>query len=194
MLRGSQEADYRPMLSSDTRKSVGHSNVLAPEYRSREGAERILLELCDKALKRLRAYNQVASAVQITVKYHRTQEGGGERFGWSQQGVWTRGSRKHLHANDEPTWLRVVRPLLEAIPDLSPAAEPAQVGIVFSGLIKCEDRNLSLFTDDEQEKRLTQIIDALNKRRPNSVQVAGLQGLANVPQRIPFGAPDTPID
>ena len=194
MLRGSQEADYRPLLSSDARKSVGHSNVLAPQHRSREGAERILLELFAKALKRLRAYQQVASAVHITVKYHRVQEGGYSRLGWSQQGIWTRKSRKHLHANDEPTWLRVVRPLLQTLPDLAPAAQPAQVSIVFSGLLKCEDTNLSLFPDEEQDSRLMQIIDALNKRRPNSVHVAGLHAPAQVPRRIPFGAPDTPID
>ena len=67
MLRGSHDCDYAPMQRlDDAKKSVGHSNVLAPEHRSAEGAKRILLELFRKALARLRSYDQVASAVQIT--------------------------------------------------------------------------------------------------------------------------------
>src|SRR5262249_38773450 len=64
-LRGSHEADYEPMLRpEEAKKSVGHSHVLAPEFRTREGARQILVELMGKALKRLRAYNQAASNVE----------------------------------------------------------------------------------------------------------------------------------
>lgn len=189
MLRGSQEADYRPMQDGDTRKSVGHSNVLAPEHRSRAGAERILLELFARALKRLRAYNQAAGAVQITIKYRPVGEGHGARLGWSQEGVWVRKSRKHLHANEEMIWLRVVRPFLDAVPDLAPSAEPSYVGIVFSDLLAVQDITLSLFDDRDAQRRLAQIADTLNKRRPGAVQLAGLHGRADVPQRIAYGPP-----
>ena len=189
MLRGSQEADYRPMQGGDTRKSVGHSNVLAPQHRSRAGAERILLELFARALKRLRAYNQAAGAVQITVKYRRVGEEQGARLGWSQQGVWARKSRKHLHANEEIVWLRVVRPFLDAVPDLAPSAEPSFVGIVFSDLLAVQDITLSLFDDREEQRQLAQIADTLNKRRPGAVQLTALHGPSNLPQRIAFGPP-----
>ena len=184
MLRGDQQADYQPMQSSPTRKSVGHSNVLAPEHRRLDAAKNVLMHLFVKALKRLRAYNQLASGVQITVKYRKVAA--------NSACLWTRGSRKHLHANDEITWLRAVRPLLDAIPDLFPAAELTYVGIVFSGLISCCDRNLSLFEDTTEQQHLSQVLDDLNRRYPHAVERLSLHGIhETVPDRIAFGAPDS---
>jgi DNA polymerase IV len=191
MLRGSQEADYQPIQGGNVKKSVGHSNVLAPEHRTLDGARRILLELFAKALKRLRAYNQVASGVQITVKYRNLHGSKPLRALYGAEGVWSRRSRKHLHASDERTWLRVVRPLLVTMPDLTGSAEPCYVGIVFSGLLATQDMTLSLFEDEEQARRLAQIVDALNRRTGGAVQLAGLRELNEVPTRIAFGAPDT---
>ena len=195
MLRGSQEADYQPMQGGAVKKSVGHSNVLAPEHRSIEAAKRILLELFAKALKRLRAYDQAASAVQITVKYRSLREETRIRGLYGAEGVWTRRSRKHLHANDEQTWLRVLRPILAALPDLTGSAEPSYVGIVFSGLLACRDKNLSLFGEEAAQQRLAQIADGLNRRTTGMVELAALHGLNALPTRIPFGTPDmsTPV-
>jgi DNA polymerase-4 len=44
MLRGSHEADYQPAQFSTVKKSVGRSNVLAPEHRTTEAAKKILSE------------------------------------------------------------------------------------------------------------------------------------------------------
>ena len=192
MLRGSHECDYEPMQRpDDVKKSVGHSNVLAPEYRNMEGAKRILLELFSKALKRLRSYNQMASAVQITVKYRRCNGAKGELKFTTPEGVWTRRSRKHLHASDEVTWLKIIRPMLDALPDLRPSAEPAYVGIIFSELLKEEDKNLSLFDEEnDPRKRLALAIDALNKKKAGAVRLAAFGNADVVPKRIPFGAPE----
>jgi DNA polymerase-4 len=193
MLRGSHEADYQPMQESDVKKSVGHSNVLAPQHQTLDGAKAILLELFAKALQRLRAYRQAASAVQVTIKYRNryTAKRSERRAFTGPEGVWVRSSRRHLHANDEATWLKVVRPMMEAIPDLAPAAEPSYVGIVFSGLLAVQDLNLSLFDDVEKQQRLARIVDELNRKHEGAVQLAGLQGSGGqIPTRIPFGAPD----
>jgi DNA polymerase-4 len=136
------------------RKSVGHSNVLAPDNRSVDGAKRVILALFEKALKRLRAYDQAASALQVTVRYRKAK---GAAYGLapggvygsglpfvSPEGIWTRRSRKHLHANDEATWLKVLRPMLDALPDLSPSAMPCFVGITFSELLFCQDGCFSI--------------------------------------------------
>jgi len=56
-----------------------------------------------------------------------------------------RRTSRHLHVNDETTWLRAVHPILDAIPDLAPAAEPSFVGIVFTGLLAVQDMTLPLF-------------------------------------------------
>lgn len=192
MLRGSHECDYQPMQQhEEAKKSIGHSNVLAPEYRDVDGARRILLELMHKALQRLRAGDQVASAVQVTVKYRHCLTARAEIRYKTPAGSWVRRSRKHLHTADERVWLPIVRPLVAAIPDLRPGAEPYFVGIVFSELLKEEDKNLSLFdSEDEQRRRLALVVDALNKKKAGSVRLAAFGSEDVVPQRIPFGAPE----
>jgi hypothetical protein len=110
-----------------------------------------------------------------------------------EPGRFTRFPKCHpsLHANDEMTWLKVVRPIIEAIPDLAPAAEPSFVGIVFSGLLAVQDLNLSLFEDGEQKQRLSRIVDELNRKHEGKVQLASLHGTGGqIPKRIPFGTPD----
>jgi DNA polymerase IV len=197
MMRGSQEADYQPMQQSDVKKSVGHSNVLAPQHQTLASAKGILLELFARALQRLRAYGQAASAVQITVKYRNrpAAKGTGRRALVVPEGIWVRRSRKHLHANDEATWLKVVRPILDAIPDLALAAEPSYVSIVFSDLLAVQDLNLNLFAEVEQKQRLSQIVDEINRKHEGVVHLAGLHGSGGqIPKRIPFGAPDHPPD
>jgi DNA polymerase IV len=195
MLRGSHDCDYQAFqqASGEKRKSVGHSNVLAPEHRSTEGAKKILLELFSKALKRLRAYNLTASAVQITVRFRRDRDVSFIKLGWKgSEAEWRKSSRKHLHANDEMTWLKAVRPILDTLPDFSSDAYPVAVNIVFSELLAVQDVNLSLFDDPMEKMRLAYLIDELNEKyEEQAVQVAGLHGTGGqVPKRIPFGAPD----
>lgn len=127
MLRGSLELDYQPALQgTGPRKSVGHSNVLAPEYRSLAGCKEILLELIGKALKRLRAYRQVASGIRLTIEYRTTR--GARRH---ESYVWERSSRRHLHANDDITWLKILLPLLQRAPDYAPTSLPYHVSVTF---------------------------------------------------------------
>lgn len=45
---------------------MSHSKVLALDNQTAEGAKRVLMELFAKALRRLQAYHQAASAIQIT--------------------------------------------------------------------------------------------------------------------------------
>lgn len=191
MLRGSHECDYQPMQQREEqkKKSVGHSNVLAPEHRSVDGARRILWELFSKALRRLREYDQAASAVSVTVKYQHIRG----TVGSPEERYWTKRSRRHLHANDEATWLKIVRPLMEAVPDLSPSATPSYVGIVFSDFLAVEDITLSLFDEEEDRRRLATIVDAVNRKHGERLFLGAFHGAGDVlPLRIPFGAPDSP--
>ena len=125
------------------------------------------------------------------MKYRRCNGAKGTLKFTTPEGVWTRRSRKHLHASDELTWLKTVRPLLDALPDLRPGAEPAFVGIIFSELLKEEDTNLSLFDEEnDPRKRLAIAVDALNKKKTGAVRLAAFSDSDIVPQRIPFGAPE----
>ena len=166
------------------KKSVGHSNVLAPLHRSRDGAHRILLELTRKALTRLKNYRQAASGVQVMVKYRglRTVR---------RDSLWRQQSTRHLHTNDERVWMQILRPLLDAIPDLAPEAEPFYVGITFSKLLLEKDRTLSLFGEDEEQNHLAGVVETLNKKHGRIVEIGGLHGASGqIPLRIPFGAPE----
>jgi DNA polymerase IV len=182
LLRGSQEADYGIHIGQP-RKSVGQSHVMPPEFRTRDGARQIITRLMSKALKRLREYRQVASAVEIRVDF---------RHRWDYSGYsWRKRSTKHLHAADEITWAKVLRPLLEAIPQTRFRHEPLRVSITFTGLIREQDQNLSLFDDEEDSKKaaLSAVMDALNAKGLG-IELGSVFWLRDqVPKRIPFGPP-----
>ena len=87
----------------------------------------------------------------------------------------------------------MLRPILDAMPDLSPTAEPCYVGIVFSELLAVQDLNLSLFEEEESRpQRLAAVVDALNRKHGEGVVTGSVHGGRQVPLRIPFGVPDTP--
>jgi len=181
MLRGNREVDYG-MEQSAVRKSVGHSHVLPPEFRTERGVQDILLKLLSKCLKRLRGYGQAAGSVQISFKYRHTRTYAD--YGWSN------GSRKHLPANDELTWLPIIRGLLASIPPLRAEYTPSYAGIVFGDLIASQDMNLSLFEDTVGRGRLFEAVDGLNTKRENAVSMANVHSLRKeAPFRIPFGVP-----
>ena len=79
-------------------------------------------------------------------------------------------------------------------PDLSPAAEPLYVGIVFSEFLAVQDMNLSLFEDEEEkQRRLAGVVDALNRMHGEGAVTVGVHGERQVPLRIPYGVPDTTL-
>jgi DNA polymerase-4 len=179
MLRGSRELDYG-MYQIGERKSVGHSHVLPPAYRSRSGAQQILLRLFSKCMRRLREYDQLASAVEVRVVYGHERDGTGY--------VWRRRSGKHLHAHDDGTWLKVARPLVEALPPSRFRYVPKQASIRFSGLIRSADKNLSLFAEGEGRVEACRMVDALNARLESQVELASVyRARKAAPYRIAFG-------
>ena len=195
MLRGSQEADYG-MYERDERKSVGHSHVLPPEFRTQVGAEQILVRLLSKALKRLRGYGQSATGIELQITYrHR------DTF---EKREWRVGSRKHLPANEETTWLPIVRGLLQKGKGLSHAKtqrreevpfparpgcwKPIGAAIRLGGLIHCRDMNLSLFEDPIERTYLWNVVDAINATKGYVLDIASVYGLREeASQRISFG-------
>lgn len=182
MLRGNQTADYGVEIGG-MRKSVGHSHVLPPECRTESGVKAVLLRLFSKAMKRLRSYGLAAGAVQIQVEFWHTRK--------YTSSFWSRRSTKHIPANDDITWLGIVRPLLAAIPTPEPGYQPLCVGITFTDLIACRDVNLSLFEDRMQRARLCAAVDMLDARSERGIDLASTYGLRHLaPRRIPFGQPD----
>lgn len=179
MLRGSKIADYGAYLP-EVAKTVGHSHVLPPDYRTEQGTREILLRLFSKCMKRLRSYDQAAGEVQIDVRYRHdknfTTYAGKQR------------SARHLHSNDDTHWLKIVRPMLDSMPPARPGYRSIQANITFANLIKCQDMNLSLFEDTLGKNRLSTTVDALNEKHGYVVDVASVYWLhEQAPDRIPFG-------
>ncbi len=179
MLRGSAEADYGRNMP-EVRKSVGHSHVLPPEFRTETGVRTILMRLFSKCMARLRKYGQAAGAVQVWIDYRHERT-------FATYGA-KRRSGKHLHANDEVSWIKTVRRLGEAIPAAREGYRPLRAGIVFTDLILCKDMNLSLFDDPIERTMLGNTTDALNAKHGYVVDVASIFWLhENAPFRIAFG-------
>lgn len=183
MLRGNKELDYGSYYTGDVQKSVGHSHVLPPEFRSCEGAKSILIRLFSKCMKRLRAYRLAASRVEVWVQFRHDDS--------MEKAVWKQYSSKHLHRNDDQGWLRVVRPLVERLSGMEVGWKPIAVGMVFGDLLLEDDRTLNLFEDMEATQRLSQTVDRLNAKREGSVEPASVFWmLQQAPFRIAFGKPD----
>jgi len=181
MLRGSQEADYGQFIGQPC-KSVGHSHVMPGEFRTREGAQQILLRLFSKALKRLRGYEMGASRLEIRVDYR-------HKYDFTDYS-WRRRSGKHLHSNLESRWMKTLRSLLDALPPTRFNYYPLRASLTFSGLLREQDQNLSLFEDGEASQELGRTVDALNAKGGSGVDLAGVFWLrSQAPKRIPFGPP-----
>ena len=179
MLRGSLEADYGAYLP-EVRKSVGHSHVLPPEFRTVEGGKAILMRLFSKALERLRKYGQLAGSVQVQALYR------GDRSG--EMYTWRAARRKCLHANDGVTWSKSVCPLVERMPAPRLGFHLKWVGITFSDLLLKRDVNLSLFDDAERQANLGATLDAINAKCAGKVGMgSGYLLRDEAPVRIAFG-------
>jgi DNA polymerase-4 len=181
MLRGSQEADYGT-VEPEERKTVGHSHVLPPSMRSPEGAERVLLRLLSKALKRLRAYDQAAGAVFLTVKYACRDERGYRKYAWKGH------SSGHQPIDDDVSWMHVVRGIVGGMPPPKSGFEPVQVGIHFSDLVLRPNLTPCLFGLADRLHSLSKTVDDLNARFGYKVDLASVYWLKNrAPDRISFG-------
>jgi len=179
MLRGSQVADYG-MYETGVRKSVGHSHVLPPEFRTAMGVQQITMRLFSKCMKRLRRCGQAASDIEVRVGYKNLET----HVAYS----WKRSSKKHRHANDEITWGQILRPMVESIPKARAGYVPCSAAVTFSGLIACADMNLCLFDDPIGRTHLCNTMDALNELYGHVLDVASVFWVRDqAPQRIPFG-------
>ena len=183
MMRGDTNLDYGANQMSDIKKTVGHSHVFPPELKTIQGAKCVLIRLFTKALKRLRTYKQVAGSIELWVKFrHRETQ---------LSGNWGKKSRKNLYANDDLTWIKIVRPLIESLAAPQDGFAPVAGGVTFSDLLLEQDRNLNLFDDLEANTQLCAKVDAINAKLGSDLKLASVQGFENMaPFRIAFGKLD----
>lgn len=152
------------------RRSMGHSHVLPPGRRTREGAYAVLTRLTHKAAARLRAMGYAARKMALSVSWI----GGGR---WS---TWTR--------------LGECRDTLSALEGLArlwsecPTGAPLKVGVVFFDLMANSFASLPLFPDETRRIRLSQTMDRINSLLGyHAVYFGGMfQAEQTAPMRIAF--------
>src|SRR5271154_98242 len=73
-LRGGDTGDDGAPVSSELQKSLGHSHVLGPEFRSEQGAWAVAHKLLHKSAMRLRMELFYTGSLAVTIRYQLTRE------------------------------------------------------------------------------------------------------------------------
>jgi DNA polymerase-4 len=153
------------------RKSVGHSHVLAPEFRNSRSVDAVLKKLLLKAAMRLRSYGKVAGFLHVRVKYLGAEP-------------WEAGCRLDA-ADDSRLLLHALSGLLANRRDRKP---PLAVGVVLGGLADRIGSSGDLFSHRGENRALTEVVDRINRRYGNNrVYFGGAQeAMEAAPMRIAF--------
>jgi DNA polymerase-4 len=160
-----------PALPPTRRRSVGHSHVLPPEFRTPDGALSVLIRLVHKAAARLRGLEYCAGGLALRLSYTRRER-------WKT-------STSFAHCQDTQTMVRILCALWRERPE---GGVPLKVSVVLYDLIPDTSMTLSLFPEHAQRLRLTQAMDDLNQRfGNNAVYLAAMHdSRRTAPMRIAF--------
>jgi DNA polymerase-4 len=162
-----------------TRRTLGHSHVLAPEWRTETRARAVVLRLVEKAAARLRSIDYWAGSISVSARFLEAPSWGGRR--------------RIAPCQDSLTLVRAAGCLW----DRKPTFVPLQVGVTFADLVAGPNVALPLFEEDRRRLALARAVDAINRRYgPHSVYLGGMHGAeSQAPTRIAFGAiPDLDWD
>jgi DNA polymerase-4 len=152
------------------RRTVGHSHVLPPELRNRDGGCAVLHRLIHKAAARMRRLGYSACKMAISA----TLLGGGR---WS---AWTR-------LNTCRDTLSILEGFARLWPQC-PAGDPLQVGVVLFDLVPDSFTPLPLFPEEGKRIRLSQAMDQINAVIGRPVVYFGgmFSVVGSAPMRIAF--------
>jgi DNA polymerase-4 len=191
-LRGGDTGDDGAPVPSEIQKSLGHSHVLGPEFRSEEGAWSVAHKLLHKAAMRLRMERFYTASLAVSIRYQLTREQA-ERMK----------SKKHFSGIKQSSWGMEARfpdcqdtlSLLEALKGVwaqRPRGEdfgrPFFVGVTLRNLIPESEHQDSLFGDVDRRGELSATMDKLNlKYGHTTLHFAGmLAARETAPTRIAF--------
>jgi DNA polymerase-4 len=172
-----------PYYVKNARSSLGHSHVLPPEQRTREGAKAVLHRLLQKAAMRMRSYQLLTSHISIKVKFR------GHPSFYTESAISATENTLALTETLETLWQKYPQH----------GQMPHAVGVSFSGLSNMQDTAYDLFAEKPSvnEKKLNKALDFLNlKYGKNTVYFAGAHNaLKNAPMRIAFNhVPDLVVE
>jgi DNA polymerase-4 len=191
-LRGAETGDDGAPVGSDVQKSLGHSHVMAPEFRSEEGAWSVLNKLLHKAAMRLRMEKFYAGAMAVTIRYQLTKEqaermkskrhtSGIKQSGWGMEA-------KFRECQDTLTLLDVMRRIWTQRPQGEESQRPFFVGVTLRELVPEEEHQEELFGDPDNRGQLSATMDKLNLKYGHTTLHFGsmLPARESAPTRIAF--------
>ncbi len=146
-------------------KSISHSHMLPPEFRTRDGAYAIAHKLLHKAAMRLRRDKLWATNITLAVKFAvpKTQAKKLHYSGIPQSG-WSHGMTV-IECQDNQTLVEALCKLWAELPMGELYQKPFYVGVWLGNLVPDHLHTLSLFSGLETESRRTRLsttMDALN--------------------------------
>jgi DNA polymerase-4 len=191
-LRGAETGDDGAPVPSDIQKSLGHSHVLGPEFRTDDGAWSVAHKLLHKAAMRLRMEKFYTSRMAVTIKYALNREQAG-RLGGKQHSsgikhtAWGMEAR-FAECQDTLSLLDVLRRTWSQRPRGPEYERPFFVGVTLRELTPESEHQETLFGDRDRRGELSATMDKLNlKYGHTTLHFAGmLPGRETAPTRIAF--------
>ena len=191
-LRGADSGDDGAPVASDIQKSLGHSHVMGPEFRSDEGAWSVAHKLLHKAAMRLRMEHFHAGSMAITVKYALTREQASrmktkQHTSGIQHTAWGLEAR-FPDCQDTLSLLDILRKAWAQRPQDALHIKPFFVGITLRDLIPESEHQETLFGDPDNRVGLSATMDKLNLKYGHStLHFAGmLPARDTAPTRVAF--------
>jgi len=191
-LRGADTGDDGAPVPSDVQKSLGHSHVLGPEFRSDEGAWSVAHKLLHKASMRLRMEKFYCGAMSVAIKYALSREQA-SRVGSKQHSSGIQGTGWGMEARfrecqDTLSLLEVLKKTWAKRPQGPECERPFFVGVTLRELMPESDHQAGLFGEPDNRKQLSATMDKLNlKYGHTTLHFAGmLPARESAPTRIAF--------
>jgi DNA polymerase-4 len=191
-LRGADTGDDGAPVPSEVQKSLGHSHVLGPEFRSPDGAWAVAHKLLHKAAMRLRMEHFYTASMAVTIRYQLTKEQAAstkakKHFSGIRHSGWGMEAR-FADCQDTLTLLEVLRGIWQQAPQGAEFARPFFVGVTLRNLIPESEHQATLFGDVDNRNNLSVTMDKLNlKYGHTTLHFAGmLNARETAPTRIAF--------
>lgn len=195
-LRGIDVGDDGAPVASDIQKSLGHSHVLAPEFRTTEGAWAVAHKLIHKAAMRLRMEKFHAASLSFNIRFQLSREQIAKAAAAGK-------TRRHTSGIEHASWGMEARfqpcqdtlSLLEALKGIwqhcpkGPLQQrPFFVAVTLHNLLLESDLQTMLFEEPGNRNQLSATMDKLNLKYGHStLHFAGmLPARDSAPTRIAF--------
>jgi DNA polymerase IV len=191
-LRGAESGDDGAPVSTGIQKSLGHSHVLGPEFRSQQGAWAVAHKLLHKAAMRLRMEKFYTGSLSVSIRYQLTTTqaermkskkhySGIKHSGWAMEA-------RFRDCQDTLTLLEVLRGVWAQRPQGPDHQKPFFVGVTLRNLIPEDEHQAELFADPNNRADLSATMDKLNlKYGHTTLHFAGmLPARESAPTRIAF--------